>query len=233
MVETRGTGVTAFHPGDPVLISCISVCSKSECYRRRMCFHCTTGGRILGNEIDGTQSDYVRIPHADTSLYRISAGADEEALVMLGDIPPTGPAAFLTAQFDSAAEIIMIDLDENRPYVSTRFGATETIKAVEEKASETLMKMTGGRSVDTAIDAVGVPAFSITCEDIVAPGGAIQTRSHPGHLRHIRAGGDPPDAQGHHRRVSAWQATSERAIERSSHQVTVTHESSRPHNLEG
>ena len=52
--------------------------------------HCTTGGWILGNEIDGTQAEYVRIPHADTSLYPIPEGADEEALVMLSDILPTG-----------------------------------------------------------------------------------------------------------------------------------------------
>ncbi len=44
----------------------------------------------LGNEIDGTQAEYVRTPHADTSLYPIPAGADEEALVMLSDILPTG-----------------------------------------------------------------------------------------------------------------------------------------------
>ena len=102
--------------------------------------HCTTGGWILGNTIDGTQAEYVRIPHADTSLYPIPAGADEEALVMLSDILPTGfecgvlngkvsagqqrspssapgpigLAALLTAQFYSPAEIIMIDLDDNR-----------------------------------------------------------------------------------------------------------------------
>lgn len=52
--------------------------------------HCTTGGWILGNTIDGTQAEYVRIPYADTSLYPIPAGADEEALVMLSDILPTG-----------------------------------------------------------------------------------------------------------------------------------------------
>ena len=52
--------------------------------------HCTTGGWILGNKIDGTQAEFVRIPYADTSLYPIPDGADEEALVMLSDILPTG-----------------------------------------------------------------------------------------------------------------------------------------------
>ena len=36
--------------------------------------HCTTGGWILGNEIDGTQAEYVRIPHADTLVTKNAAG---------------------------------------------------------------------------------------------------------------------------------------------------------------
>lgn len=90
IVERIGPGVTAFHPGDRVLISCISACGKCEYCRRGMYSHCTTGGWILGNIIDGTQAEYVRIPHADTSLYHVPSGADEEALVMLSDILPTG-----------------------------------------------------------------------------------------------------------------------------------------------
>ncbi len=99
--------------------------------------HCATGGWILGNTIDGTQAEYVRIPHADTSLYPVPPGADEEALVMLSDILPTGfecgvlngkvapgstvaivgagpigLATLLTAQFYSPAQIILIDLDD-------------------------------------------------------------------------------------------------------------------------
>lgn len=198
IVEKTGPGVTAFKKGDHVLISCISACGKCEYCRKGMYSHCTTGGWILGNTIDGTQAEYVRIPHADTSLYKIPVGADEEALVMLSDILPTGfecgvlngkiepgstvaivgsgpigLAALLTAQFYSPAEIIMIDLDDNRLAMSRQFGATATINSTDGKAVETLMKMTGGRGVDTAIEAVGVPATFIMCEDIVAPGGTI------------------------------------------------------------
>lgn len=198
VVEKTGPGVATFRPGDRALISCISACGKCEYCRRGMYSHCTTGGWILGNEIDGTQAEYVRIPHADTSLYPIPAGADEEALVMLSDILPTGfecgvlngrvepgstvaivgggpigLAALLTAQFYSPAEIIVIDLDDNRLQVARRFGATATVNAAGGKAAETVMKMTGGRGVDTAIEAVGVPASFATCEDIVAPGGTI------------------------------------------------------------
>jgi alcohol dehydrogenase len=86
---------------------------------------------------------------------------------------PIGLATLLTAQFYSPAEIIMIDLDENRLEVARRFGATATVNAKDANAAEAVMKMTGGRGVDTAIEAVGVPASFITCENIVAPGGTI------------------------------------------------------------
>ena len=198
IVEKIGAGVTIFHPGDRVLISCVSACGRCEYCRRGMYSHCTTGGWILGNEIDGTQAEYVRIPHADTSLYRIPDGADEEALVMLSDILPTGfecgvlngkvspgctvaivgagpigLAALLTAQFYSPAEIIMIDFDDNRLEVAKRFGATRTVSAADGKAAAAVMKLTEGRGVDTAIEAVGLPASFLTCQDIVAPGGTI------------------------------------------------------------
>ena len=51
--------------------------------------HCTTGGWILGNSIDGCQAEFVRIPMRRQAL-PIPEGADEEALVMLSDILPTG-----------------------------------------------------------------------------------------------------------------------------------------------
>jgi alcohol dehydrogenase len=198
VVHEAGSAVTAFKAGDRVLVSCISSCGKCEYCRRGMYSHCTTGGWILGHRIDGAQAEYVRTPHADTSLHHIPEGADEEALVMLSDILPTGfecgvlngkvepgcvvaivgagpigLAALLTAQFYAPAEIIMVDPDENRLKAALRFGATKIVQAAGDKASEAVMKLTRGRGVDTAIEAVGVPASFITCEDIVAPGGII------------------------------------------------------------
>ena len=198
VIDSVGAGVTAFRPGDRVLISCISSCGKCDYCRRGMYSHCSTGGWILGNVIDGTQAEFVRIPHADTSLYPIPEGADEEALVMLSDILPTGfecgvlngkvapgstvaivgtgpigLAALLTAQFYSPAAIIMVDLDDNRLEVARRFGATHTINSNDGKAVEKIMALTAGRGVDTAIEAVGLPATFVLCEDIIAAGGVI------------------------------------------------------------
>jgi alcohol dehydrogenase len=198
IVEAVGDAVRAFKPGDHVIVSCISACGTCDYCRRGMYSHCRHGGWILGNKIDGTQAEYVRTPYADTSLYHVPEGAAEDALVMLSDILPTGfecgvlngkvepgatvaivgagpigLAALLTAQFYSPAEIIMIDLDDNRLEVATRFGATTVINNSDGKAVEKVMAKTGGRGVDTAIEAVGVPASFITCQDIVAPGGVI------------------------------------------------------------
>jgi len=198
IVDQVGPAVATFKPGDRVLISCISACGTCVYCRKLMYSHCTTGGWILGNTIDGTQAEFVRIPHADMSLYPIPDGADEEALVMLSDILPTGfecgvlngkvapgttvaivgagpigLAALLTAQFYSPAEIIMIDLDDNRLAVAKRFGATATINSADGKAPTTVMQLTGGRGVDTAIEAVGIPATFALCEAVVAVGGTI------------------------------------------------------------
>jgi alcohol dehydrogenase len=206
VVETVGAGVTTFHPGDHVIISCISSCGRCEPCRKGMYSHCTTGGWILGNTIDGTQAEFVRIPHADTSLYAIPAGSDEEALAMLSDILPTGfecgvlngrvqvgssvaivgsgpigLAALLTAQFYSPATIIMIDLDDHRLAVSRHFGATATVNSSDGKAVEQVMALTAGRGVDTAIEAVGIPATFELCQDIVAAGGTIANVGVHGH----------------------------------------------------
>jgi alcohol dehydrogenase len=69
IVDSIGAAVTMFKSGDRVVISCISACAKCFYCRKLMYSHCTTGGWILGNKIDGTQAEFVRIPHSDTSLY--------------------------------------------------------------------------------------------------------------------------------------------------------------------
>jgi alcohol dehydrogenase len=160
--------------------------------------HCVSGGWILGHLIDGTQAEYVRIPFADNSLYHIPAGCNDEAIVMLSDILPTGfecgvlngqvkpgdtvaiigsgpigLAVLLTAQFYTPSLLIMIDVDDNRLQVAKAFGATHTINSLKEDAAKRVFDLTGNVGVDVAVEAVGVPATFELCQSVIAPGGHI------------------------------------------------------------
>jgi alcohol dehydrogenase len=197
IVVDAGEAVSNFRKGDRVIISCITSCGKCEYCKKQMYSHCEDGGWILGHRIDGTQAEYVRIPHADNSLYHIPEGADEEALVMLSDILPTGfeigvlygavkpgdtvaivgagpigMAALLTAQFYSPSRIIMIDVDDARLEKALKFGATEVMNSAGGDVAEKLLATTKD-GVDVAIEAVGIPATFDICQSIVRPGGHI------------------------------------------------------------
>jgi len=198
IIESVGAQVTMFKAGDKVLISCISACGKCSFCRKAMYSHCQSGGWILGNTIDGTQAEYVRTPHAETSLYHLPADADEDALVMLSDILPTGfecgvlngkvepgdtvaivgagpigLAALLTAQFYSPTAIVMIDIDANRLEVARQLGATTLVNSSDGTAVDQVLALTNGAGADVVIEAVGVPATFDICQSILAPGGRL------------------------------------------------------------
>jgi alcohol dehydrogenase len=210
IVEEAGTAVRNFKKGDHVIISCITADGICEYCKKQMYSHCEDGGWILGHTINGTQAEFVRIPHADNSLYAIPAGADEEALVMLSDILPTGyeigvlngcvkpgdtiaivgagpigMAALLTAQFYSPAKIYMIDVDQNRLDLAKKFGATDTINSSLEDPVKRIMSETKD-GVDVSIEAVGIPDTFDICQNIVRPGG---------HLANIGVHGKPVNLQ--------------------------------------
>lgn len=198
VIEEVGSAVMNFKKGDHVLISCISSCGKCDYCKRGMYSHCENGGWILGHLIDGTQAEYVRVPFADNSLYHIPQGSDEEALVMLSDILPTGfecgvlngqvkpgdtvaivgsgpigLASLLTAQFYSPGEVIMIDRDDNRLCVAQNFGATHVINTMVEDPVKKVKELTAQKGADVVIEAVGIPATFELCQELIAPGGHI------------------------------------------------------------
>lgn len=198
VIEEVGSAVRNFKKGDHVLISCVTSCGSCANCKRQLYSHCADGGWILGHLIDGTQAEQVRIPHADNSLYAIPPGSDEQALVMLSDILPTGfeigvlagkikpgdsvvivgagpvgMAALLTAQFYSPGMLVMVDVDPSRLEVALQFGATHIINPAAENVVAKIFELTDGVGIDVAIEAVGIPASFDTCQEVIAPGGHI------------------------------------------------------------
>ena len=199
-----GSAVNGLAEGDRVIVSCISSCGSCAYCQQQLPSHCladegTSGiGWIFGHLIDGTQAEYVRVPFADTSLYKLPEGVDDEAALMLSDILPTGfeigirngrvkpgdvvavvgagpvgLSAIMTAQLHGPSRVIAIDLDANRRKVALSFGATDEVDNSVDGWQETVMAMTDGLGVDTAIEAVGIPQTFDMCTELIRPGGTV------------------------------------------------------------
>ena len=198
-IEQVGGAVTSVKPGDRVLVSCISACSRCRYCREGMYGQCINGGGwILGHLIDGTQAEKVRVPFADTSTHLIPAGVTDEEVLMLADILPTGYevgvlngavrpgdvvavvgagpiglAAMTTAQFFSPSQIVAIDLDDSRLHAAKQFGATVTVNPEREDAIEIVNSLTDGLGADVAIEAVGLSATFEQCTTLIRAGGTV------------------------------------------------------------
>ncbi len=198
-VEEVGAGVKNVAVGDRVLVSCITACGRCDYCRGGSYSQCLGGGGwILGHTIDGTQAEKVRVPFADTSTHPVPVGVDDEQLLMLADILPTGfevgvlngqvaPGAVVAvvgagpiglsamqgAQLFGPSHVIAIDLEPARLEAAKRFGADVTIDNRTEDAVEQVMAMTDGLGADVVIEAVGYPATFELCTELVRPGGVV------------------------------------------------------------
>nr|BFE74729.1 hypothetical protein GCM10020092_080300 [Actinoplanes digitatis] len=156
------------------------------------------GGWILGHKIDGTQAEFVRVPFADTSTYLIPAGLDDEAVLMLSDILPTGYevgvvnggiragdtvaivgagpiglSAIMSARLYSPSHIIAIDLADTRLEAAKQFGADVTVNPARQDPAQIIAGFTDGLGADVAIEAVGLSDTFEMCTRLVRPGGRV------------------------------------------------------------
>lgn len=199
IIEEVGDNVRQFKKGDKVIISCITSCGSCDNCKKQLYAHCKSdGGWILGHMIDGTQAEYVRIPFADNSLFRIPNAIDDEIAVLLSDILPTGHeigvqygnvkpgdsvvivgggpiglSTLLTAQFYSPSILVVVDLDDNRLELAKELGATHVVNSGKEGFLDEIFDIVGEDGVDVAIEAVGIPQTWDVCQKIVKAGGSI------------------------------------------------------------
>ncbi|MFA1542866.1 zinc-dependent alcohol dehydrogenase family protein [Actinomadura monticuli] len=198
-VEAVGPAVRTVKPGDKVLVSCITACGTCRFCREGRYGQCLGGGGwILGHKIDGTQAEYVRVPFADTSVYKVPGGVPAENVLMLADILPTGYevgilngavrpgdvvavvgagpiglSAIMGARLFSPSRIIAIDLAETRLEAAKRFGADILVNNSREDPLAVVRELTGGLGADVAIEAVGVPEAFEAAVALARPGGRI------------------------------------------------------------
>src|SRR5690554_862837 len=155
-------------------------------------------GWILGHLIDGTQAEYARIPFAENSLHKVPEGVSDETAFMLSDILPTGfeigvrngrvkpgdvvavvgvgpigLAVVMTAGLYGASRIIAVDLDDNRLEMAKQFGATDSVNNGQDGWQDKVFAMTDGLGVDTAVEAVGIPATFDASVELVRPDGTV------------------------------------------------------------
>ncbi|OOP65050.1 alcohol dehydrogenase [Arthrobacter sp. SRS-W-1-2016] len=203
-VTEVGSSVTGFRTGDRVLVSCIKSCGHCGNCKKGLYSHCSGEegqagtGWIFGHLIDGTQAEYVRVPYADNSLYKLPQGVTDDQAVMLSDILPTafeigvqagrikpgdvvavvgagpiGLAAIATSGLHGAATIIAIDPDEGRLARAREFGATGAVNPSGPAWISDVMSYTDGAGVDVAIEAVGIPDTFDMALRLVRPGGNV------------------------------------------------------------
>ena len=177
VIHELGVGVTGYETGQRVVVGAITPCGQCEPCLGGHTSQCSSqggnalGGWRLGNTIDGTQAEFVVIPHAQANLAVIppslsdeqvlllthvaSAGFASSANIKLGDAvavfvhSPVGLCATLGARLRGAAEIIAVDWDPGRLALARQYGATATIEAGEDPA-ERIQTITDSRGVDVA-----------------------------------------------------------------------------------
>ena len=207
-----GSAVTTLAVGDRVILSCISACGKCGFCKKGIYSHCLGAegaegiGWIFGHLIDGTQAELVRVPYAETSVYKLPSTVTPEQGTLLSDILPTGHeigiqygnvkagdvvavvgagpvglAAIATAGLYGPSRVIAIDLDANRVEQAKKFGATDGVVATDPDWKEQVIALTDGLGVDVSVEAVGIPESFTMAVDVVRPGGHVANVGVHGH----------------------------------------------------
>ena len=200
-----------------------------------------TAGWRFGNLIDGTQAEYVLVPDAQANLAPVPDGLTDEQVLMCPDIMstgfkgaenanirigdtvvvfaqgPIGLCATAGARLLGATTIIAVDGNDHRLGISRKMGADVTLNFKNCDVVDEVMKLTGGRGVDSAIEALGTQAtFEVgaaraeTRRHAVEPGRVFERPHDPA----VGLCGRPRRPPHQHRAVPGRQGTHAPADER-------------------
>lgn len=157
------------------------------------------GGWRFGNTIDGCQAEYVRVPDAVANLAPVPDELTDEQVLMCPDIMstgfsgaeragvgigdtvavfaqgPIGLCAAAGARLCGATTVIGVDRLANRLAIARQFGADIVIDISHTDAVEEILRLTDGRGVDIAIEALGIQATFEACLRVLRPGGTLSS----------------------------------------------------------
>jgi alcohol dehydrogenase len=157
------------------------------------------GGWKFGNTIDGCQAEYVLVPDAMANLAPVPDGLEDEQVLMCPDIMstgfsgaesagvrigdtvavfaqgPIGLCATAGAKLSGAAMVIGVDRLAGRLAIATKMGADHVIDAGKVDPVEEIMRLTDGRGVDVAIEALGTQQTFESCLRVLRPGGTLSS----------------------------------------------------------
>jgi threonine dehydrogenase-like Zn-dependent dehydrogenase len=202
VVAELGQGVTGFQLGQRVIVGAITPCGQCHACldgHQSQCGGKAIGGWRFGNTIDGCQADYVAVPFAMANLTPVPDSLSDEQVLMCPDIMstgfggaengrikigdtvavfaqgPIGLCATAGAKLKGATRIIAVDGIESRLAMSRRLGADETIDYHRADPVEEIMRLTDGRGVDVAIEALGTQQTFESCLRVLKPGGVLSS----------------------------------------------------------
>jgi alcohol dehydrogenase len=183
-VIAAGDAVTRVAVGDRVLGTYATACG--ECFFcRREEFHKCDESRVYGHgatlgSLPGAQAEQVLVPHANLALRKVPEGLSDDVALFAGDVMgtafhaidsrplaagetvailglgPVGLCAVQVAKAAGAPEVIAVDTVEDRLRMAESFGATP-VHLTEQDPRGEVKRLTEGRGVDLAVDAVGHP----------------------------------------------------------------------------
>lgn len=202
VIAELGPGVTGYTVGQRVIVGAITPCGQCHsCLdgHQAQCGGHAIGGWRFGNTIDGCQAEYVRVPFAMANLTPVPDGLTDEQVLMCPDIMstgfggaeagqikigdtvaifaqgPIGLCATAGSRLKGASQIIVVDSLPERLETGKRMGADIVLDYRQVDPVAEIMKLTGGRGVDVAIEALGTQQTFENCLRSLKPGGTLSS----------------------------------------------------------